>query len=319
MEPQPCALCGAPFTQSPRGRPRRFCSPKCRGRAREARRGPRHSIHVPRSCEACGKAYLPPRKNSRFCSVRCRQRGQPLLNRTCAQCGAAFTAYRSPERFCSKRCRYRYRDAHRGTLQPCARCGEMFLNNSMGKTRDVRRYCSRACVRLDRAPDTPTACSVPWEECSECGRWFVAHWHAKTCSDECQQQRYQRQIRESNAKRYKPPVRCVECGTVSVRGSGRRRYCSAKCAKRASKRTERHRRRGGVGQRERFTLLEIAVRDSWRCHLCHRKVSRKTWSIDHLIPVSQGGDHTRMNVALAHRDCNARRGATGPAQLLLLG
>jgi hypothetical protein len=70
---------------------------------------------------------------------------------------------------------------------------------------------------------------------------------------------------------------------------------------------------------ERFTIEEIAERDGWHCHLCLKKVTRKTWSIDHLIPLSHGGPHTKLYVALAHQRCNSRRGAGRiPAQLRLL-
>jgi hypothetical protein len=71
---------------------------------------------------------------------------------------------------------------------------------------------------------------------------------------------------------------------------------------------------------DEFTLLEIADRDNWTCHICHKKVTRKTWSIDHHFPVSQpGAIHGRQYVSLAHKRCNAQRG-TGklPAQLRLL-
>jgi 5-methylcytosine-specific restriction endonuclease McrA len=70
---------------------------------------------------------------------------------------------------------------------------------------------------------------------------------------------------------------------------------------------------------EVFSHLEIAQRDNWRCHMCGRKVTQRTWSIDHLIPLSKGGNHTRRNVALAHFKCNASRGNRGKAQLLLIG
>ena len=72
---------------------------------------------------------------------------------------------------------------------------------------------------------------------------------------------------------------------------------------------------------ERFTTHDIAARDNWRCHICKKKVSESTMSIDHLIPLSRSGSHTRENVALAHRRCNSRRsvGRTIPAQLRLLG
>ena len=67
--------------------------------------------------------------------------------------------------------------------------------------------------------------------------------------------------------------------------------------------------------------IEVATRDNWTCHICHRRVTRKTWSIDHLIPLVDGGSHTMDNIALAHSNCNAKRGArrTIPTQLRLLG
>jgi 5-methylcytosine-specific restriction endonuclease McrA len=66
--------------------------------------------------------------------------------------------------------------------------------------------------------------------------------------------------------------------------------------------------------------VDIARRDNWMCHICHTKVARKDWSLDHLIPLSKGGLHIPENVALAHQVCNARRfvGNTIPAQLRLL-
>jgi len=59
---------------------------------------------------------------------------------------------------------------------------------------------------------------------------------------------------------------------------------------------------------EHFTLQEIAARDQWRCHLCQELVTRQTWSMDHLVPLSLGGEHSRANVALAHQLCNVKRG-----------
>jgi 5-methylcytosine-specific restriction endonuclease McrA len=70
---------------------------------------------------------------------------------------------------------------------------------------------------------------------------------------------------------------------------------------------------------ESINLEILAIRDHWICHICKRKVTRRTWSHDHLIPLSKGGDHTYLNVALCHQRCNSQRG-TGrlPAQLRLL-
>lgn len=70
---------------------------------------------------------------------------------------------------------------------------------------------------------------------------------------------------------------------------------------------------------EPINLQVLAERDHWICHICKKKVTKRTWSHDHLIPLALGGDHSYLNVALAHLRCNIRRG-TGriPAQLRLL-
>lgn len=71
---------------------------------------------------------------------------------------------------------------------------------------------------------------------------------------------------------------------------------------------------------ERFDAHAIYKRDGWRCHICKKKVAKKQASLDHLIPLSQGGSHTSDNVALAHRRCNSKRGPGRiPAQLRLVG
>jgi 5-methylcytosine-specific restriction endonuclease McrA len=42
-------------------------------------------------------------------------------------------------------------------------------------------------------------------------------------------------------------------------------------------------------------------------------------TIDHLLPLCDGGDDVRANVQLAHFLCNSRRGAGGVVQLALVG
>lgn len=62
----------------------------------------------------------------------------------------------------------------------------------------------------------------------------------------------------------------------------------------------------------------VAARDGWRCCICSGPVTRETWSLDHVVPLSEGGSHTYGNVALAHLECNNRRGAGRlPSQLPL--
>lgn len=80
---------------------------------------------------------------------------------------------------------------------------------------------------------------------------------------------------------------------------------------------------------EPFMLSEIFDRDQGVCALCGSRVSSKLkWpnvgsaSVDHIIPIDQGGDNTRANVQLAHLGCNmGKRERTVPngEQLRLVG
>ena len=65
---------------------------------------------------------------------------------------------------------------------------------------------------------------------------------------------------------------------------------------------------------ERFNDIEIFTRDKWICQLCHRKVNRRlkyphplSPSLDHIIPLSKGGVHSRQNCCLVHLQCNNRK------------
>lgn len=72
---------------------------------------------------------------------------------------------------------------------------------------------------------------------------------------------------------------------------------------------------------------EVADRDGWRCHLCRKAVRRNcVWphplsaSLDHVVPLSKGGEHAAVNLRLAHLRCNIVKGNKGGGeQLLLIG
>ena len=114
---------------------------------------------------------------------------------------------------------------------------------------------------------------------------------------------------------------CPECGAtfywINDVGNRPQIYCSTKCTGTASSRTRNHRMRTN-GPSEHFTTRQIAERDGWKCHLCGKAVTQTDWSLDHLIPVSDGGTHTKANVSLAHLRCNVRRHTGGTVQLRLI-
>lgn len=60
---------------------------------------------------------------------------------------------------------------------------------------------------------------------------------------------------------------------------------------------------------ERIDRHAIYDRDGGRCHLCGELAPREDFTLDHLIPVVLGGNHTQDNVKVAHGVCNSRKGA----------
>jgi hypothetical protein len=55
--------------------------------------------------------------------------------------------------------------------------------------------------------------------------------------------------------------------------------------------------------------LRVFERDAFRCHYCGKQLTRFTATLDHLQPVSKGGDNSFDNLATACLHCNSRRGS----------
>lgn len=64
----------------------------------------------------------------------------------------------------------------------------------------------------------------------------------------------------------------------------------------------------------------IIERDGGVCHICGKKPPRHLIELDHLVPLSKGGNHTPENLAVSCATCNRKRGPGRlPAQMLLVG
>jgi hypothetical protein len=92
-------------------------------------------------------------------------------------------------------------------------------------------------------------------------------------------------------------------------------------------RNHRNRARQYGVQYEHVDKRKVFARDKWRCGICGDKVDKRLkWphlfsvSLDHVIPMSRGGDHTYANTQCAHLICNMRKhnGGSGE-QLALIG
>jgi 5-methylcytosine-specific restriction endonuclease McrA len=81
---------------------------------------------------------------------------------------------------------------------------------------------------------------------------------------------------------------------------------------------ERHARLKGAPNIEKIDRAYVFAREGGRCHICGKKIQNDI-TLDHLVPLSKGGDHTHANLRIAHRACNSSRGdGRLPAQLLLI-
>lgn len=92
----------------------------------------------------------------------------------------------------------------------------------------------------------------------------------------------------------------------------------------AARRRRRARERGG--RSESYFSSEIADRDGWICQICRKRIGKsykwphsRSLSIDHIIPVSRGGDDVKANVQAAHLRCNMSKHDRGTDQLRLIG
>lgn len=70
-----------------------------------------------------------------------------------------------------------------------------------------------------------------------------------------------------------------------------------------------------IGRRKPpLSKLNLLARDEYTCQYCSKRLTPKDWSIDHVIPRSQGGGTSWANVVASCHKCNRRKGGRTPEQ-----
>lgn len=123
------------------------------------------------------------------------------------------------------------------------------------------------------------------------------------------------------------PTNCTVCGKSIMRAhkSNRRPTCSPQCRHALSQqdytRTSDYNtwameraRRAGATIVEDINNLTVFERDKWTCYICNEPVNKdadcydpRSATVDHIIPLSAGGQHTMDNVKLACLHCNSAK------------
>lgn len=115
---------------------------------------------------------------------------------------------------------------------------------------------------------------------------------------------------------------CPVCGKLTIN----KKFCSTDCCNKANWSAKDARRRALIKDNlinKDISLERLYKRDGGICAICgepcdwndsHRDgntfiVGKKYPSIDHIIPLAKGGEHSWNNVQLAHFSCNSAKGA----------
>ncbi len=133
-----------------------------------------------------------------------------------------------------------------------------------------------------------------------------------------------------------------ECQKAFQAGRYNSKYCCEKCRLRVNNTLEvkreklkaagcygsshRRRARRNGGKVERFTKEQVFDRDKWRCQICGIDTPKELKGsffhsapeLDHIVPLSRGGDHTKENSRCACRSCNQFKSNKTDAEMLSL-
>lgn len=258
------------------------------------------------NCAYCNKEFIPTRSTQRFCCKKCNDKSRSGVRLqkytyTCVYCGKEYHPKQKDRNvYCSRECRYKHqKEQAKGTYKE--RTGYYIGQYS-------KLYCGY---------------------CAICGDLFqTRNGYAGCCSQKCQSLLY------SISKHIQKTVRCKECGNTfkTKYGDKRKQYCSELCMRRALRRIRRTKERARLrGVRvEAVNPLYIFKRDKYKCRICGVKTPLKykgTYhnnapELDHIIPLSLGGEHSKRNTQCLCHQCNknkSNRCVDGGEQLFLFG
>lgn len=206
-------------------------------------------------------------------------------------------------------------------IKQCSRCGDskpLDAFNVARTNRDGRSSWCRSCFRSYNAAKQAVkrAAQIAVNElaqrtCKHCGEPLdpALRTDARYCSRVCTH----RAIGLRWYYVHKDRIRERDEGTLfqdAQRMSSRKRHrANPELARRASRKRKALRKTLYVEDVETLVLLEM---DDGVCGICGDDVDPFDFHVDHVIPMSRGGEHSYANTQVAHPLCNKRKHATLP-------
>lgn len=208
----------------------------------------------------------------------------------------------------------------------CPKCNIEFENKGLRGPK--KTYCSQKCYpSIDKRK---AGLYHKTKICNYCKKDYKTYqWKSKYCSIDC--------ANKAQAEKIVEKVKCKTCGKLFIL-KGCNRYgltCSKRCADKYYSKNNpltviskgaRYRAKKNGNKVEDVSFEYICERDGWMCQICGKKVSKRkkcpdplSPSLDHILPISKGGEHSNKNTQLAHLKCNMSKNANGGYQLRLVG
>ena len=291
-------------------------------------------------------------RRSAYCCVSCSQaarrgyepsgiRGQK--KRSCLWCSVTFRPATGKQKFCRKECAMASGvDGRKRFTVNCEVCDTAFKSRTGNHTKTCSSDCSKKLRQQRRLEQRKLAFGPP-RTCKQCAKVFTyggeayKGWCSKLCRAEYTKERRSKESMERSIRdapiRFGETRTCVWCNSKFGYGSGGYyKWCSVACRSqqtRDSNRRHDHQRRAmeRSAKVEHVSPAYIFKRDKYTCQSCKKKTrpdKKPTHplypTLDHIIPLSKGGEHLKKNCQCLCRDCNTKKGARAIGdQLLLFG
>lgn len=263
-------------------------------------------------CVGCKRVYKFKRKEQKYCSNECagkhisqwqsaefvsaqvNQKKKDTIE--CIGCGALYHQDGTKQKYCSVSCCSKHcirkPKPKKEKIRHCITCGDLFYASLSGH----KKHCCKECKR---------------KKCLNCGL-SIDGAGKKYCNWDCW---YSKFVVDKRLLKNEQLKVCEECGKAWWNTLHPfKKYCSKKCNERVGKRTRRARLKNVFV--EPVYLIDIIKRDGCICGICKQPVDMTlkaphlmSPTIDHVIAIANGGEHSLSNCQLAHFSCNSRKGA----------